>query len=588
MIVLSACGIEPHSPQERISAPTVFYPRYQSEQCNEQTRKGSLIVNFKPDWNQSSYDLHSLRFLDCLTKRGAKGDLKSLEIVKQVVLDWNAKNNFAQKTKKWSWKDNHGAHEEHGTAWRTIFISYLYRVVHQVTPNDREFLKKLQSMAQEHGTFLMGRKQYQFNHNHGLNQTMGLLALGLTFSKLPDHEKWIETGLQRAEEQMRDNVSEEGIHLEQSGFYQLYTLRTFMEIANAAYHSGHPVSQSYMQKLDKMLGIAALYAGNNGIVETVPWHNHTINAFDYLKDVKQLPLSPPTPGRDLYFKIKQGISVPGLFVNPKGGYSFIRGEKNDLDITIHNRFLNSPHFQPDPIGLTVNLGNQRIVTYGNYSSDTRLAKDFNVVQVKGLTIQPVKTQRYLPLNDRLNNQNGEIISSGSHLNLDYITVRNQIYPNISHVRMVARISAHFVLVWDRLLSLEKHEYSQSFHFPVPGQISVKGNQGEVILNHQRLAQFLQLQSDIQTSICSTEIHIDELCSFEVSPNGRKVPTPEINYRSVGKSGEFLWILSTDNREFTTQLQTRKSDNSSEKEITLRGSDKNYKILLRENSALLLK
>lgn len=458
----------------------------------------------------------------------------------------------------------------------------------QVTPNDREFLKKLQSMAQEHGTFLMGCKQYQFDHNHGLNQTMGLLALGLTFSKLPDHEKWIETGLQRAEEQMRDNVSEEGIHLEQSGFYQLFTLRTFMEIANAAYDSGHPVSQSYMEKLDKMLGIAALYAGYNGIVETIPWNNSNINVFDYLKDVKQLSLSPPTPGRDLYFKIKQGISLPGLFVNPKGGYSFIRGEKNDLDITIHNRFLKSPHFQPDPIGLTVNLGHQRIITYGNYSSDTNLAKDFNILQVKGFTIQPVKTQKSLSLNDRLDDQNGEIISFGSHLNLDYITVRNQIYPNISYTRMVARIGTHFLLVWDRLLSSEKHEYSQSFHFPVHGQISVRGNQGEVILNDQRLAQFLQLQSGVQTSICSTQISIDELCSFEVSSDGRKVPTPEINYRSDGKSGEFLWILSTDSRGFTAQLQTRKSDSSSEKEITLRGADKNYKILLRENSALLLK
>lgn len=586
-------------PTQALVPVPVFYPKYiRSNNCDNHNRlllSGKLIadgnyIGLFPDWSKGRYGTHSLRFLDCLIWEAEQGNQKSFALAKNTILDWNEKNKFSEKIHDWTWKDNETAWSEHGVSWRAILLSYFYRTAQKLSIDDRELIKSLQEMAKAHAAFLSSKTPYLPNNNHGLNNAMGLLSLGTTFQELPDALKWVDLSLARAEQQMNDNVSSEGIHLEQSGFYHFYTLRTFMEIYVTAEDIGRPMSNEYRQKLDKMLGVGSLMAGPNRVVEGVPWSNHGLNVFNYLKKVDTVNLGTPAPGKTLFQQMKQGKSEKRLVVNPEGGYSFFTGRfDKDLEIVFHHRILAASHAQEDPLGLTAILGNQRILTYGNYDQAEREAKDFNIVQVSHLQ-QNSKLKLKLDskgrLRERLTPRGGEILESGSVPQLDFITARHQGYPGVTHIRTVARIGSLYLLIWDRLEADTEHQYTQTFHFPVPAQIEVERENGIARLFKSTLARFIQLEKEAKVSICDLQSKLD-FCSVERDKNGKITATPEIGYQIVGKKAEFLWVLSTGAGRFASRTEIVKDNGAEAKLVRLSGENGNYKVLL-QGSKLSLK
>ena len=585
-------------PDPQIQPPAeVFYPHHITDDCIAKINllksgrlegtKGNLI-SLKPDWSLDDYRLHSLRFLDCLILESEQGNLQSFDLAKRIILDWDVKNNFSRKVNTWTWQDDKGAWSEHGVSWRAVLLSYFYRVSQEVAPHDRALTRHLQQVAKEHAEFLSSDKPYMANHNHGINNALGLLALGTAFQELPQSRKWVDLSLSRAEQQMRDNVSDDGVHLEQSGFYHFYTLRTFMEIFKAAQAIDRPLSAQYGQKLDQMLEVGALMAGINRTVEGVPWNNYDVDVFDLIKNGFPLNLGTSTPGKDLFEEIRQGSSERQLFVKSSGGFSFFTGDfGKDLEITFHTRILAGPHAQPDVLGVTANLGEQRILTYGNYTSSSRKGKDFNTVLVSDLEQgATLKSSPETPLRERLIPKGGEVLASGSSLNWDFVTARHQAYVGVTHTRTVARVGTNYLLVWDRLEADKAHEFVQNFHFPISAQVITNNRQGTAQIDEKPIARFVQLEEGLDINICDAQSQNDELCSQENDDSGTPTPTPEISYRSEGETAEFLWVLYAGDGQLEAQVTRANDSGAASKIVTLSGDGGEYRIRLQGADARL--
>ena len=573
-----------------ISSVQVFYPHHITEDCKAKISlltSGELpatkenFISLEPDWSLDDYRLHSLRFLDCLIQEGEQGNMQSFNLAKRIIADWNLKTDFSSKVNTWTWKDDKGAWSEHGVSWRAVLLSYFYRVSQKVAPDDRVLKRQLQQMAKEHGKFLSSDKPYLAHHNHGINNALGLLSLGVAFQEVPQSRQWLDLSLERAEQQMRDNVSDDGIHLEQSGFYHFYTLRTFMEVFKVAQAIDRPLSDAYRQKLDQMLGVGALMAGVNRRVEGIPWNND-LDVFDLIEKGFPLDLGTSSPGQDLFEKTKQGFSARQLLVKSMGGFSFFTGEfGKDLEVTFHTRILSGPHAQPDVAGLAASLGSQRILTYGNYTNPSREAKDFNTVLVRDLEQgATLKVERDTPLRDRLIPSGGEVLASGSASNLDFVTARHQAYAGVTHTRTVARVGANYLIVWDRLEADRVREFAQNFHFAVPAQVTINGEQGFAQIDKEPIARFVQLEEGLDTSICGERSRDDELCSQEDDKSSNPMPTPEVSYRHNGKTAEFLWVLSAGSGQLEAQVTQAGQRESLAKVVTFSGDSGDYRIRLQ--------
>ncbi|MBD2104185.1 heparinase II/III family protein [Leptolyngbya sp. FACHB-261] len=592
-------------------------------------KDSTATISLKPDWRAQTgrskyfmFNLHSLRFLECLVQAGETGDTQALDQAKQVVLDWQAQNPLKGAVTDWTWKDNKDGWEEHATSWRSILLSYLYRVSAQAPQADPDFQKRLSDLAETQGQLLSRNEIYMPDHNHGLNNAMALLALGTTFRELPESRGWVDLALERAEQQMRDNVAPDGIQLEQSGVYHFYTLRTFLEIAHVAEALERPMSLAYRQKLDQMLGAAALMAGSNGKVEGLPYSEPDQNLTDhYLKHWAELDLGPDTPGRRLLEQVRQGKTQRRLAVYKEGGYSFFEARPaQDLEIVFHTRILDAPHAHQDALGVTAMLGDQPLLVIP--SANLPKSDDYflgpqahNTVQVGKLEQKPTvkgpqgplvsflkwnklqgaaqklglddwllaERRRLgadeLSLRQKAVDNGGKVLAFGSSPSLDYVTAEQRTYDDVTHIRSVARIGSRYLLVWDRLQGKESHDYTQTFHFSPQAQMQVEGSTGSAQQNGQTLARFVQLQAGVGSNLCRGQ-QTPQPCGWYRDSTGHTQPTAALRYTAQGEQAEFLWVLSAEAEPFTAQVKTVGTEKPYQV-LTLSGKGGSFQIRLED-------
>lgn len=586
-------------------------------------------IGLTPDWKKSEtrskyfmFNLHSLRFLECSIQAAEAGDPAALEQAKKVIIDWNTKNQLKGSPADWTWKDNSEGWEEHSVSWRSIVISYFYRVLEKSPQKDAEFMKRLESMAKTQGELLSRNYIYMVDHNHGLNNAMALLALGTAFRKLPNAGQWVDLSLVRAEQQMQDNVSADGIQLEQSGVYHFYTLRTFMEIDRVAEALGRPLSEDYHQKLDKMLGTAALMAGPNGKVEGLPYSEPDQNLMgSYLKDVASLNLGTSTPGRDFFEKTQKGESARRLVVYKQGGYSFFQARPNqEIEALFHTRILDAPHAHQDALSVTAVLGDQRLLIIPSENlpkTDPYFLQPaaHNTVQVKGLqqrtfnqrprgvlvsllnagTLQGVMKRLNLSdwllsqrrslgieeysLNQRAMKTGGKVLAVGTSPDLDFVTAQTKTYPKVTYTRTVARIGPRYLLVWDRLEGDKVHDYTQTFHFTPQAEVSLNQSSGVAKEAGKTIAQFIQLQNGTDSKVCRGQSQ-PEKCGWYGDSAGKIKPTPAVQYALKDKKAEFLWVLYAGAGKFGANVQQSADDPDNPSQVvSLSGEGGNMSVRL---------
>jgi len=575
----------------------VFYPRHLPQDCDdkiESLEAGKFIldsahgemVGLTPEWEHAdktsgyaNFNLHSLRFVTCLVRAGGEGNRGRMDQASAVLRSWSEYNLDKEQAAQWAWS-------EHAASWRAIVFSYFVMEAKKVNYLSDEDAVFYENVIQEHVNFVRRPSIYRPNHNHGLNNALALLALAMVIDNTLQQRELLALGFSRAEQQMRDNVSSDGVHLEQSGFYQFYTLRSFLEILRVARNIGWPVSALYQNRLANMIEVAMSMAGGDRIVDGLPysmWQQDVVSMIDVyqglIRDGRLL-------GDDDQEILK--TSRGRLNVFDEGGYSFFSSAGDtDLEIVFHTRILDAPHAHRDALGVTVRNSSGVLIPFTStmYTSENYPewneyflgADSHNVVAAEGLEQIPLgrrrdgllavildswKLNRALEwmgladwmvefrrrhgldqrsLRERSVPDGGEVLGHGSNGMVDFVTARHATYPGVQQARTVAKIDSHLMLVWDRVRGNIDRKFRQQFHFMPGATVMVDGNSVLIRKDGQLIARAQQLMP-ADTDVCMGK-QSPGTCGWYTDTPAFPKPAPAIRYSASGNTVEFLWIFS---------------------------------------------
>ncbi|MGL5082839.1 MAG: heparinase II/III family protein [Microcoleaceae cyanobacterium] len=653
LIFLTLIGLTLTTPQtlaqSEVGSP-VFYPENLPENCETiisqleagqyplSLETGTEQIGLSPQWQtpgRSPYlssRLQSLRFLACYIRAGERGNQTALNTARSVILNWAKANALGTSPEAWTEKNNTGAWEAQTTAERAVILSYFYWVYAKSDKSDPEILQQLQTLAQTHGNVLARPLVYKPDHHQGLANSLALLALGSVFQDLPEANLWIELGVERAEQQMQDNVSADGIHLEQSGEVHHIAVQNFMAIYRAVQGMNLPLSAAYRQKLDRMLGASALMMGGNRRVEGLPDSdpNKDMTA-TLLKAFNNLDLGSTALGQGLLVKMKRREISRGLHLYRQGGYSFfVPGSNQELEAVFKTHILNSPNFHQDALMVTARIGDRELLIYPSKHTEAPLDPYFvspagsNTVQVKPskplnqlLNQSPAMPRKReiegsgvnrlnvntlvnrlerlnpfsrqpeavsadpIPLEARVVPQNGQVMAFGSSSRLDFVTAQHQTYPGVIHTRTVARIGSDLLLVWDQLESNTLQSYIQTFHFPPNLRVKLTGSEGILREGQDPIARFIQLKSPVLGRVCRGRME-PQACGWYSDPlTLKKVPAPAVLYETQTQHAGFLWILSAGARPLKARVDSVQEGVESYQLVTLSKGDQTFRLVLKE-------
>jgi hypothetical protein len=618
----------------KAAATPVFYSMHTPAHCPEVIRsltehtyrldpESNETIGVLPSWSPTAFrsdyfmfNLHTLRFTECLIREGELGDTAALKRARDAITDWATRAEIAYPD---------GAWEEHASAWRAVVLGYFWTTWRAHGHEDPRTTRLMLALADRHGAYLMRPSVYRPDHNHGVTHALALVTLGTAFPDRPHAPEWVATGLARAEQQMRDNVSTDGIHLEQSGFYHAYVLRSLLEIARVAASLGRPMSEAYMRKLDLMVGAVRAMVDARGVIRGLPYSDPSLDVINDLLDLRDtypIPGALSTTNQNTILRFANEPSP--LMLYPEGGYAFFTGQRQGkVSIVFHTRILNAWHAHADPLGVSASILGLPIVVIPStmYMGEHAGWYEYfvgpaahNIIQVDHLAPQLVDRRRPGPINllldsyklerladwlgladaltklrqlihaDRLSLREravpsgGEITASGSTENLDYVTARESTYPGVAHTRTVVRLGGKLLVVRDRLTSLQTHSYSQTFHFGPAARVDIDGNKGTVHLGDGVLARFMQLETT-QPRLCRGEI-APERCGWFSNSVSTPIATFAVHYGIRASKADFLWIMAPGIEEFNASLEPAATGENANQllHITYRGREYRLRLI----------
>ncbi len=581
----------------------LFFPRYEPEDYD---RYGAGLagddvpldpnsderIGLRPDWRErpdrSAYfmfNLHSLRYAYSLIEPGSRGDLDALRAVRELILYWAAENPASGRPPTAGWAD------EHAVSWRSITLAYFWEVW-QGSPiaaelDEAAFL----SLIADHARYLGRPSNYRPHHNHGLNNTLALVAIGSMFrDRIPAATSWMELGFRRAERQMADNVSADGVQLEQSGFYHCYCLRTFLEIARAAHETGHATSPAFDDRLDRMLGITARFAGRGPVSWGFPFSDRRKDPLRVypLIGLASLPDTLQGKGAAQYREAVAGSPPAGLHVADEGGFALFNDPDGRLELVFHTRILQAPHAHQDAMGLYASHAGRELLAmpstlfvgersprwrrhfigpkgHNSVCVDdraqrppaalrdgalARLAESHKVKQLaqrSGLAdaLERFRSRARLDLRslqERLSPRAGEVVGHGDDGICAWVIARHRSYPRVTHTRSVVRLDRRWLVVRDVLAASEgtQHRFRQQWHFSPDAKLFLDGPRGQVEAG-ALTAGFRQLATGAEVTLHHGTETPEPLGWYAETPAPPR-PTPLVVSEAHGSAAEFLWVL----------------------------------------------
>lgn len=306
----------------------------------------------------------------------------------------------------------------------------------------------LLSTIEDHGAFLSDSANYEGDWNHGLDQNIGLLALGCASYR----EDWKHIAAERTASALKVMVDEQGVSAEQATGYHFYVYRRIRDAA--ARFDACDVPFPEIERLALMPGFLAHAA--------VPDGTYTRIGDTLLKPLDSIP------GTVAEFAATQGKSGPkpdSRFAVYDAGYVFGRsgwGETRPFEQESHYSLRFGPgriiHGHNDHTSLTYFSRGSRIIVDGGfhgYSKDEwrahfRTPQAHNVVYADG---------RFLW------NSETKLVHQRQEPDWQSYTVQDSPYRYTRRHRSVLFVQEPIeaVIVLDRISGPDK-TYTQAFHF----------------------------------------------------------------------------------------------------------------------------
>jgi hypothetical protein len=510
---------------------------------NVYTIKGFEPVKEEGDlsWNENPYNdrnwqfqLHTLRFaVDLYTAYNATRDERFLSKLLFLIKDWIMDNDLVAPPSEFSWND-------HSTAWRAMVFAYLWENVQQLKCDPNMMNLFLHSIW-EHGTVLAKPDFYKAHSNHGLTQAMALLQLSLMFPEMKHSNSWLEIAKSRIEQQMAENISENGVHREQSPFYHFYVLINYSKISEyARRHSVH-LSDEFERRLKKMMNFAVHITKPDG---SIPMIGDT----GYYQDIWKLGgLEPIVESREtVKFVMSKGtlgkMPEETSIVFPQTGYAILRSGWGEHERFDQERYL---VFDIGPFGKA--HGHNDAMTCSLYAFGEDLILDsgkykYEREDVYRQYFQSTFAHNTVAVDREGQNRASPILRSWSfNEEYDYVEASHTNYAGVEHVRSILFAKPAYFIIIDELTSDDIHEYLALFHLHPKAKVHADKLNVEVA-NQNSVLKIIPLNTTgLSLNIVKGQpkVPIQGWISFEY---GKKQPNPVLEYRKSGKKEVYITLL----------------------------------------------
>ncbi len=121
-----------------------------------------------------------------------------------------------------------------------------------------------------HGRFIESHLEYaRVNGNHFLSNVVGLIFLGMFFRDLPIGKRWLDWGVARLQQEMQEQVYDDGVNHEKSTAYHRLVLEFFQAASILCQQNNIPLSQDFLQRLELMTEFVQQYTRPDGSIPNV-------------------------------------------------------------------------------------------------------------------------------------------------------------------------------------------------------------------------------------------------------------------------------------------------------------------------------
>lgn len=195
-----------------------------------------------PEWQ---LELPALRIPNLLLEayeRSARQEF--LVAARESILAWASYERRAVLPNGLLWND-------HAIAARSLVLSNFWRIYRRSPLYRDDTAKVVFEFAARSAQFLAHPAYFTFSTNHGVMQNLALWHLALSFPTLPKSAEYADLAMARLREQMPYYVSEEGVILEHSAWYQEFGLNLLSVAFRYMTFLDIPIDVQWREKYEK-------------------------------------------------------------------------------------------------------------------------------------------------------------------------------------------------------------------------------------------------------------------------------------------------------------------------------------------------
>jgi hypothetical protein len=538
-------------------------------------RYAPFAIGVLPTWSEDPYhsvywrmNFYALRPTENLLKAYVKtGDERYAKRLMAIDLSFFKH----ESTSPHAWED------DHAVAFRAMVLVHEWwqlRYYHQLTEaQSSRFLRELEKTGQ----FLADVNHYQPEHNHGTNEAAALLELAVDFPTLPHAKKWGAIARARLAAGIVTLVDGDGALIENSPYYDFYTLDKYWQIYEFSQRTNFVVAKDLAQRIRKMIEYATyvlqpdssvplLGASLKAVIHDAGSYRAMAKLDPHFKYVlthgeegKKPPLTSvffPYTGQTI---MRSGWGKGQAFVGQSyltfnvGPYRTAHSNLDALAITLYGGGM---PLLPGAGLYTYSPGVMRNYFHGTASHDTVVVDHRS--QSQGTAVAGTFAQK---------------------AGVTYQTGESSLYEGVDHRRLVMMVDKKHVIVLDRLTSSETHVYDQMFHLFAGAHVTRSGLtvSGHGSTPAQSIA-IRQLASS-PTTVSLTTGQKDPPAGLCSESYQQAIPCTSVQYEQRGRDVTFATLLTIGRPDPSFRLSYRPE------EIRVRTPDRTLEIHLGETGTV---
>lgn len=438
-----------------------------------------------------------------------------------------------------SWDDYHAV------AFRAMVLTNTWWKLREENVLTIDLNKKILKAIEKHGDFLLDEDHFEATYNHGINQSAALLLLGVNFPELDKSGDWLRIGEQRMNDSLDGLIDGDGILIENSPYYHFYVLEKYWVIHQYYIDNNLEAGDFFEKKLDKMI----LYATH--ILQPnlkVPLMGASLdrsvgNKGVYTEIAKKYP--------DFMYVLTQGMD--GIEPQSLNKYYKMAGQvimrsdwsektkyENEFREQTHLVFDVGPyrtnHSDLDALNINLYSNGETLITdtgLYTYDNDDEKKEYFHGTRGHNTVVVDGQDQRDgVPIAGDFQEGDGYVSFTAQH----------DLYPQVFHQRGVSLVGHDLVVIVDRLVAKEEHDYEQLFHL-YPGFSAREEDDSVIVQDTEGNKKMTIKQLDVDDmEVLLGDIEDDpenNLCSLEYN---KTVPCQTVNFKKHSKNTDFITLI----------------------------------------------